>query len=40
MSQVVFPGVVVPVGIITAIIGVPFFVVLVLGRRRMAGATR
>ncbi|MCV7513797.1 iron ABC transporter permease [Micrococcus luteus] len=40
VSQVVFPGVVVPVGIITAIIGVPFFVVLVLGRRRMAGATR
>lgn len=33
-SKVVVPGVIVPIGIVTALIGVPFFVWLVIGNRR------
>ncbi len=35
MSRMITPGVVYPIGIITALIGVPFFLALVLGRRRI-----
>lgn len=34
VSKMVMPGVVIPVGIITALIGVPFFIVIVFTRRR------
>lgn len=34
VSKLVVPGVVIPVGIITALIGVPFFVAIVFARRR------
>lgn len=34
VSLVVVPGVVLPVGILTALVGVPFFVVMILTRRR------
>ncbi len=34
VSKIVMPGVVIPVGIITALIGVPFFIVIVFSRRR------
>lgn len=40
ISQVVIPGVVLPAGIITSIVGVPFFIALVIGRRRTGGTTR
>jgi iron complex transport system permease protein len=33
-SKVAVPGVIVPIGIVTALIGVPFFVWLVIGNRR------
>ncbi len=33
-SKVVVPGVIIPIGIVTALIGVPFFVWLVIGNRR------
>lgn len=36
-SQVVVPGVAVPVGILTALVGVPCFLLLVFGRRGRAG---
>jgi iron complex transport system permease protein len=34
-SKVVMPGVLVPVGIVTAVVGVPFFLHLILSRRRL-----
>ena len=34
VSKIVIPGVVIPVGIITALIGVPFFIAIVFTRRR------
>ena len=34
VSKSILPGVIVPVGIITALIGVPFFLALIFGRRR------
>lgn len=34
LSKVLLPGVVLPIGIITALVGVPMFMALVLGRRR------
>lgn len=34
LSKVLIPGVVLPIGIITALVGVPMFMALVLGRRR------
>ncbi len=34
VSKTIVPGVLVPIGIITALIGVPFFVVLILSQRR------
>lgn len=34
VSKIVVPGVVIPVGIITALVGVPFFVAIVFARRR------
>lgn len=34
VSKMVMPGVIIPVGIITALIGVPFFIVIVFTRRR------
>lgn len=36
VSQVIVPGVVLPVGIVTALVGVPVFVAIILGRRRRA----
>ncbi len=33
-SKTIVPGVVLPIGIVTALVGVPLFVLLVLGRRR------
>ena len=36
LSKVLIPGVVLPIGIITALVGVPMFMALVLGRRRRA----
>lgn len=36
LSKVLVPGVVLPIGIITALVGVPMFLALVLGRRRGA----
>lgn len=36
LSKTLVPGVVLPIGIITALVGVPMFMVLVLGRRRGA----
>ncbi|MBN8508605.1 MAG: iron ABC transporter permease [Burkholderiales bacterium] len=33
-SKTIVPGVVLPIGIVTALVGVPLFVVLILGRRR------
>ena len=33
ISKIIIPGVVFPIGIITSIIGVPFFLVLILKRR-------
>jgi iron complex transport system permease protein len=33
-SKVMLPGVVIPIGIVTALVGVPFFLFLVLSRRR------
>jgi len=35
VSRTITPGVIYPIGIITALVGVPFFVALVLGRRRV-----
>lgn len=35
VSKVLMPGVVFPIGIITALVGVPFFLFLVLGQRRV-----
>jgi len=35
-SKTLVPGVVLPIGIVTALVGVPLFVVLILGRRRRA----
>ena len=40
LSQLLVPGVVIPVGIITAMVGVPVFVAIVLGRRRVGGVVR
>lgn len=40
VSQLLIPGVVVPVGIITSVIGVPVFVAIVLGRRRTGAVIR
>jgi iron complex transport system permease protein len=34
VSKVAVPGVIVPIGIVTALIGVPFFIWLVIGNRR------
>jgi iron complex transport system permease protein len=34
VSKSLMPGVVIPIGIVTALVGVPFFLALVLGRRR------
>ena len=34
MSKSILPGVIIPVGIITALIGVPFFLALIFSRRR------
>lgn len=36
VSKVILPGVVLPIGIVTALVGVPFFVTLLLSRRRTA----
>ena len=36
VSQVVVPGVAVPVGILTALVGVPVFLLIIFGRRRSA----
>lgn len=36
ISKILMPGVLVPVGIVTAVIGVPFFMHLILSRRRLA----
>ena len=38
VSKVLLSGVVFPIGIITALVGVPFFLFLVLGQRRAGGA--
>ena len=40
VSQLLIPGVVIPVGIITAVIGVPVFIMIVLGRRRNGAVIR
>ena len=37
VSKIVMPGVLVPVGIVTALVGVPFFFHLILSRRRLEG---
>ncbi len=37
VSITIVPGIAIPIGIITALVGVPFFVVLVLARRRVLG---
>jgi iron complex transport system permease protein len=34
VSKAVLPGVIIPIGIITALIGVPFFLALIFSRRR------
>ena len=39
VSLVIVPGVVLPVGILTALVGVPFFVVMILTRRRNVWGT-
>lgn len=36
VSKILMPGVLVPVGIVTAVVGVPFFLHLILSRRRLA----
>ncbi|MBM3533233.1 MAG: iron ABC transporter permease [Alphaproteobacteria bacterium] len=36
ISKILMPGVLVPVGIVTAVVGVPFFMHLILSRRRLA----
>jgi len=36
LSKALVPGVVLPIGIITALVGVPIFMALVLSRRRGA----
>ena len=33
-SQIVNPGIAIPIGIVTSLIGVPFFLAIILGRRR------
>ncbi len=38
VAQIVVPGVVLPVGILTALVGVPVFVLIILGRRRTTSA--
>ncbi len=40
ISQLLIPGVVIPVGIITAVVGVPVFIAIVLGRRRTGAVVR
>jgi iron complex transport system permease protein len=35
ISKILMPGVLVPVGIVTAVVGVPFFLHLILSRRRI-----
>ena len=35
-SQVIVPGVAVPVGILTALVGVPVFLTIIFGRQRSA----
>ena len=35
-SQVIVPGVAVPVGILTALVGVPVFLAIIFGRQRSA----
>jgi iron complex transport system permease protein len=35
-SKLIVPGVLLPIGLVTALIGVPFFVSLILGRRAVA----
>lgn len=37
-AQIVVPGVVLPVGILTALVGVPVFVLIIMGRRRTTSA--
>ena len=38
LSKALVPGVVLPIGIITALVGVPLFMALILRRGRRAGA--
>jgi len=38
LSKLLIPGVVLPIGIITALVGVPLFMALILRRGRRAGA--
>ncbi|MCB8882411.1 iron ABC transporter permease [Acidisoma cellulosilytica] len=37
VSKIVLPGVILPIGMITSLLGIPFFLALILGNRRQAG---